>query len=77
MAEHFLHVSGVMATVAVGLTMGSYGWSKISLEVHERTGSFWEYFAFVCNSLVFLLVGLSIDLTVSERVIFLRPAKLK
>ena len=62
-AEHFLHVSGVIATVIAGLTMGSYGRSKISPEVLGHMESFWEYFAFVCNSLIFLLVGLSIDLT--------------
>lgn len=61
-AEHLLHVSGVMATVAAGLTMGSYGRNKISPSVQEHMASFWEYFAFVCNSLIFLLVGLSIDI---------------
>jgi len=60
-AEHFLHVSGVMATVAAGLVLGSYGKTKISPPVHKHMETFWEYFAFVCNSLIFLLVGLSID----------------
>jgi len=61
-AEHTFHVSGVMATVAAGLTMGAYGRNKISPRAREHMESFWEYFAFVCNSLIFLLVGLSIDL---------------
>lgn len=61
-AEHIFHVSGIMATVAAGLTMGSYGRTKISPPVLEHMESFWEYFAFVCNSLIFLLVGLSIEL---------------
>jgi CPA1 family monovalent cation:H+ antiporter len=60
-AEHFLEVSGVMATVAAGLTMGSYGRTKISPPVHREMEAFWEYFAFICNSLIFLLVGLSVD----------------
>lgn len=60
-AEHFLDVSGVMATVAAGLTMGSYGRTKISPPVHRDMVAFWEYFAFICNSLIFLLVGLSVD----------------
>jgi CPA1 family monovalent cation:H+ antiporter len=63
-ADHLLHVSGVIATVIAGLTMGSYGRSKISPQVLGHMESFWEYFAFVCNSLIFLLVGLSIDLTI-------------
>lgn len=62
LAEHYLHVSGVMATVAAGLTLGSYGRSKISPPVLEHLETFWEYAAYVCNSLIFLLVGLSIDL---------------
>jgi CPA1 family monovalent cation:H+ antiporter len=61
-AEHALHVSGVIATVSAGLTMGSYGRNKISPPVLEHMESFWEYFAFICNSLIFLLVGLSVDL---------------
>lgn len=60
LAEH-LGVSGVMATVAAGLTMGSYGRLDISPAVFEYLKAFWEYVAFVCNSLIFLLVGLSID----------------
>ena len=61
LAEHFMDVSGVMATVAAGLTMGSYGRTTISPPVHRDMESFWEYFAFICNSLIFLLVGLSVD----------------
>lgn len=61
-AEHF-HVSGVMATVAAGLTMGSYGRLMVSPPVLEHLEAFWEYFAFICNSLIFLLVGLSIEVT--------------
>jgi len=60
LAEHF-HVSGVIATVAAGLTMGSYGRLMISPPVLEHLEAFWEYFAFICNSLIFLLVGLSIE----------------
>jgi len=60
LAEHF-HVSGVMATVAAGLTMGSYGRLMVSPQVLGHLEAFWEYFAFVCSSLIFLLVGLSIE----------------
>lgn len=61
-AEHLLHVSGVMATVAAALTIGGWGRSKISHSVHEYLENFWEYLAFVANALIFLLVGLEIDL---------------
>lgn len=61
-AEHVLHVSGVMATVAAALTIGGWGRSKISHSVSTYLENFWEYLAFVANALIFLLVGLQIDL---------------
>ncbi|TWT80274.1 Na(+)/H(+) antiporter NhaG [Planctomycetes bacterium CA13] len=61
-AEHYLHVSGVMATLVAGLMMGDWGRTKISPEVGGFMHHFWEYMAFVCNALIFLLVGLSVNL---------------
>lgn len=61
-AEHFLHVSGVMATVVAGLMMGGWGRTKISPEVGGFMHHFWEHMAYVCNALIFLLVGLSVNL---------------
>lgn len=61
-AEHVLHVSGVMATVAAALTIGGWGRAKISPSVAGSLEHFWEYLAFVANSLIFLLVGLQVDL---------------
>jgi CPA1 family monovalent cation:H+ antiporter len=61
-AEHVLHVSGVMAVVAAGVVMGGWGRAKISPPVVDYMNHFWEYLAFVANSLIFLLVGLSVDL---------------
>ena len=61
-AEHLFHVSGVIATVIAGLTLGSYGRTKISPDVLGHLEAFWEYLAFICNSLIFLLVGLSVNL---------------
>ncbi len=58
-AEELLHVSGVMATVAAGLTLGSWGRMKISPTVRHYLEHFWEYMAFVANAFIFLLVGLS------------------
>ncbi len=61
-AEHMLHVSGVMAVVAAGVVMGGWGRAKISPPVVSYMNHFWEYLAFVANVLIFLLVGLSVDL---------------
>lgn len=63
-AEHVFHVSGIMAVVAAGLTIGSWGKSKISPSTSEFMEHFWEYLAFIANALIFLMVGLQIDLMV-------------
>ncbi len=59
-----LHVSGVIATVAAGLTVGNYG-AIFGMSPRTRVAmwSFWEYFAFVINSLVFLLIGIEVHVT--------------
>lgn len=58
-AEHYLHVSGVMAVVAAGI-LGSWVAMKVFDEGMRRyLTEFWEYMAFVANSLIFLLMGLS------------------
>ena len=53
-----------MAVVAAGMTIGSWGRSKISPSTSEFMEHFWEYLAFVANALIFLMVGLQIDLVV-------------
>ena len=62
-AEHF-HVSGVIATVTAGLVVGSYGVPKgMSSRSRVALFGFWDYFAFIINSLVFLLIGVSVHIT--------------
>lgn len=61
-AEHYLHVSGVMATVGAGVIVGTQGSTRFTAELKAYLHQFWEYAAFVANSLIFLLVGLTIDL---------------
>lgn len=58
-----LHVSPVIATICAGLVMGNYG-SRIGMSANTRyaVSLFWEYAAFVVNSLVFLLIGLQIKM---------------
>ena len=62
-SEEVFHVSGVMATVAAGVTMGVWGRAKISPSIAGYLEHFWEYLAYVCNALIFLMVGLRIELT--------------
>lgn len=60
LAEH-LHVSGVIATVIAGLTVGNYGAHRgMSARTRVSVWSFWEYAAFLINSLVFLLIGIEV-----------------
>ncbi|OGD31561.1 hypothetical protein A3C91_04590 [Candidatus Azambacteria bacterium RIFCSPHIGHO2_02_FULL_52_12] len=59
-AEKFLAVSGIIATMAAAMVIGNYGRYKISRGVREFMEHFWEYAAFVSNSLIFLLIGLSV-----------------
>lgn len=60
-AEHFLHVSGVLGLVALGLLMASVGKTRISPEVEHFLHEFWELFAFIANTLIFLIVGVVIS----------------
>ncbi len=59
-AEHFLHVSGVLGLVSFGLFMASVGRTRISPEVEHFLHEFWELFAFIANTLIFLIVGVVI-----------------
>ena len=56
-AEHF-RCSGVLAALAAGLVVGNFRSSgSISDAGRHALGPFWEYAAFVANSLIFLLIG--------------------
>lgn len=62
-AEEVFHVSGVMATVAAGLTLGGWGRMKLSAPVRNYVNHFWEYMGFVATALIFLMVGMRVDIT--------------
>jgi Na+:H+ antiporter len=58
-----LHVSPVIAVLVAGLIIGNYGRHRgMSPTTQVAVNSFWEYAAFVVNSLVFLLIGLEVQL---------------
>lgn len=63
LGEEVFHMSGVMATVAAGIVIGGWGKTKISPSVVHQLEQFWEYLAGVANALVFLMVGLMVDLS--------------
>ena len=58
LAEHF-GLSGVLATITAGLVIRNIkSLGTISDRGKEAVQVFWEYLAFVANSLVFLLIGM-------------------
>jgi len=57
-----MHLSGVMAVVAAGVMMGGWGRTKISPAVSHYLSELWEYFAFMANAFIFLIVGLLVNL---------------
>ncbi len=57
-----LHFSGVLAVVSAGLIAGSLGPQGMSPTTRIVLYNFWEYITFLVNSLVFLLIGLDVDL---------------
>lgn len=53
-----LHVSGVLATLSAGMLIGNRGQRRALSEVGGRAIiRFWEFAAFLANSVVFLLIG--------------------
>ena len=64
-AEYF-HLSGVLATVSAGLLMGNRGvlgeaqGGTLTKEGQAFVVVFWEFAAFIANSLVFILIGVTL-----------------
>jgi CPA1 family monovalent cation:H+ antiporter len=60
LAEHF-HASGIISTLCAGLVIGSIGpAAPLSSSGMDRVASAWEYFAFLANSFVFILIGMNV-----------------
>ncbi len=61
-AEEVFHLSGVMAVVAAALTFSGWGWIKVTASARSYLEYFWEYMAFIATALIFLMVGLKVEL---------------
>lgn len=59
-SEHFLGVSGVVATVMAGLVIGSVGRTHISANTFSSLSQSWQQFGFWANSLIFLFATMMI-----------------
>ncbi len=63
LAAEELGCSGVLSTVTAGVVTGSFG-AKYGMSTRTRLAveDFWEYAAFVANTIVFLLMGLVLNI---------------
>ena len=60
LAEHYLHVSGVIATVVAGLLIGNRGAEEaMSAQTKVSVFSTWETAAFIVNTFIFLMIGVT------------------
>lgn len=55
---HFLPISWVISTVVASLVIWNYWRYKITPKVEAHMQKFWEFFAFISNSLIFILLWL-------------------
>ena len=60
-AAEQIGASSVIAVLAAGLTLASAGWRELTPTGRLAIRSFWEAAAFGVNSVVFLLIGLQVD----------------
>ena len=58
LAEHF-HASGIISALTAGLLVGSADKPVLSKAGQDRVHWVWAFFAFLANSLVFILIGLN------------------
>ncbi|MEM7709020.1 MAG: cation:proton antiporter [Pseudomonadota bacterium] len=66
LAEHYLHVSGVMAVVTASLVLGSRGRSIFSRDGWHEMEGVWEQVGFLANSVIFVLVGIAVPGILAE-----------
>ena len=60
----YVHVSGLLTVVGAGLVLGNFGRPRgMSMKTQTAVSLFWDYVAFVLNSVIFLLIGISVPLT--------------
>ena len=60
LAEHYMRVSGVMATVTAALFVGSYVRTSMSTADQHTIEHVWDSLSFWANSLIFVMIGLAV-----------------
>ncbi|MDX2424908.1 MAG: cation:proton antiporter, partial [Cycloclasticus sp.] len=61
-AEHLLHVSGVVAVLSAGLLLGEFYRSEENTD-NKFAAEFWELNAYIANAILFILVGVTITVS--------------
>lgn len=61
-AEHSLHISGVMAVVTAAISFAVFAAPRLAEEIVHVLHKTWEFLADTANTLLFLLIGLSVNL---------------
>ena len=65
-AEHYLHVSGVVAVVVAGLVFGTIGRMRIGTKEWQSVASIWSQLGFWASSLVFVLASMLVPDTIRQ-----------
>lgn len=59
LANYYLKLSGVMAACGAGIVVNYYGRHYLGEEMRNAIRKFWGFAAFMANSMIFLLLGLT------------------
>jgi len=65
-AEHSLHVSGVMAVLSAGMVTSWMVAVRLRPDSRQFLNELWEYLSFLTNSMIFLLVGVESAQVIQE-----------
>ena len=65
-AEHYSHVSGVMAVLSASLVIGSRGRTLLSPKSWDSLQNTWEQLGFWANSVIFILVGMTVPFIMAD-----------
>jgi CPA1 family monovalent cation:H+ antiporter len=72
----YLKLSPIIATTAASLVMGNYGRFKVTPRAEAFVEKFWSQFAFMANSVVFILVGVLLASNLAQSLDLLIPIAL-
>ena len=75
-ADHFLHVSGIFATLVIGVYLGHRARLEFNKEALHGMHTLWEFLSLCANSVVFLAVGFFVDYSVLFESLGLVPVTL-